>query len=70
MSNDEPPRLSRGQAKRVARLILDDPQHAHRPDHTGHDPRDERTREQRLDDPALSIAPDPAVPEPPTQDEE
>lgn len=52
MNDDQDgPRLTPGQAKKAARELLELDRHKPKRDHTGRDPRDERTRSDRLDDP-------------------
>jgi hypothetical protein len=45
------PHLTPGQAKKAAREFLERDEHKPHPDHTGRDPRDERTRTDDLTDP-------------------
>lgn len=54
MSHDDNdgPRLTPGQARKAARELLERDEHKPHPaPQTGRDPRDERTRSDRLDDP-------------------
>ena len=53
MNDDDGPRLTPGQAKKAAREFLELDKHKPKRDHTGRDPRDERTRTGDLEDPAL-----------------
>jgi hypothetical protein len=47
----EGPKMSRGQAKKLADAILGKPEHKFRPGLDGKDPRDEHTRDDDLSDP-------------------